>query len=125
MVDLFGNNELIQRIIAGINTNKDILVKYLHSKNIIHRDLKPHNILLTSPIHIKITDFGLARYINLETELQTPETPTEDLFSTYCGSPIYMSPELLNHQQYNSKSDLWSLGIILYELIIGFSIGIN
>jgi len=93
-------------------------LQYLRSKNIVHRDLKPQNILLTSPIHIKITDFGLARYINLETELHTPPEH-EDLFSTYCGSPIYMSPEILNHQQYNSKSDLWSLGVILYELITG------
>jgi hypothetical protein len=93
-------------------------LQYLRSRNIVHRDLKPQNILLTSPIHIKITDFGLARYINLETELHTPPEH-EDLFSTYCGSPIYMSPEILNHQQYNSKSDLWSLGVILYELITG------
>jgi len=91
-------------------------LQYLRTKNIVHRDLKPQNILLTSPVHIKITDFGLARYINLDAE--TPQE-NEDLFSTYCGSPIYMSPELLNHQQYNSKSDLWSLGIILYELITG------
>ena len=94
-------------------------LQYLRSKNIVHRDLKPQNILLTSPLHIKITDFGLARYMNLEPELHELETPVEDLFSTYCGSPIYMSPELLNHQKYNSKSDLWSLGIILYEMITG------
>ena len=96
-------------------------LQYLRTRNIVHRDLKPQNILLSSPIHIKITDFGLARYINLETESELYALPPdhEDLFSTYCGSPIYMSPELLNHQQYNSKSDLWSLGIILYELITG------
>jgi serine/threonine protein kinase len=93
-------------------------LQYLRTRNIVHRDLKPQNILLTSPIHIKITDFGLARYINIETELHTP-SEHEDLFSTFCGSPIYMSPELLNRQQYNSKSDLWSLGVILYELITG------
>ena len=95
-------------------------LQYLRTKNIVHRDLKPQNILLTSPLHIKITDFGLARYINLETETELHTSPEyEDLFSTYCGSPIYMSPEILNHQQYNSKSDLWSLGVILYELITG------
>jgi serine/threonine protein kinase len=91
-------------------------LQYLRSKNIVHRDLKPQNILLISPIHIKITDFGLARYMH---ETDVDPTGCQDLFSTYCGSPIYMSPELLNHEQYNSKSDLWSLGIILYELITG------
>ena len=92
-------------------------LKYLRDKNIVHRDLKPQNILLISPVHIKITDFGLSRNINLEDE---NNSQVEDLFSTYCGSPIYMSPELLNHERYNSKSDLWSLGIILYELITGY-----
>jgi serine/threonine protein kinase len=98
-------------------------LQYLRSKNIVHRDLKPQNILLTSPLQIKITDFGLARYINIDkdkyNDLHNTPPEHEDLFSTYCGSPIYMSPELLNHQQYNSKSDLWSIGIILYELITG------
>jgi serine/threonine-protein kinase ULK/ATG1 len=98
---------------------------YLQTKNIVHRDLKPQNILLISTMHIKITDFGLARSIssspipsNLKNTL-SPPTIVENLFSTYCGSPIYMSPELLNHESYTSKSDLWSLGVILYELITG------
>lgn len=116
-------------------------LKYLYDNNIVHRDLKPQNILLTDSLHIKITDFGLARNTNTnpnpninyiidnehehEYEGATPLTPKptsafeQDLFSTYCGSPIYMSPELLNKQNYNSKSDLWSVGIILYELITG------
>jgi len=93
-------------------------LKYLYDNNIVHRDLKPQNILLTDSLHIKITDFGLARNT---TQSSQPQEPAEeqDLFSTYCGSPIYMSPELLNKQNYNSKSDLWSVGVILYELIIG------
>lgn len=93
-------------------------MQYLQSKNIMHRDLKPQNILLISPIHIKITDFGLAR-IARKNENNLDNDLTEDLFTTYCGSPIYMSPELLNHEGYNTKSDLWSLGVILYELITG------
>lgn len=100
-------------------------LKYLHDNNIVHRDLKPQNILLISPLTIKITDFGLARNItdDINKTNNTRETELEkesDLFSTYCGSPIYMSPELLNKQHYNSKSDLWSVGIILYELITGY-----
>lgn len=104
-------------------------LKYLHDCNIVHRDLKPANILLKDPLTIKITDFGLARNNisththnlthNLAHNLDEYNDSNEDLFSTYCGSPIYMSPELLNRQNYNSKSDLWSIGIILYELITG------
>lgn len=84
---------------------------YLKSKNIIHRDLKPHNILLTeknSVERIKIGDFGLAKVI----------TPL-DLADTMCGSPLYMAPEILRLEGYDEKSDLWSLGIIIYELIYG------
>ena len=111
-------------------------LKYLYENNIVHRDLKPQNILLANPNLIKITDFGLARTItpiynntnqkHISTSTNNSngdefdiELQEQDLFSTYCGSPIYMSPELLNKQNYNSKSDLWSVGIILYELITG------
>jgi serine/threonine protein kinase len=99
-------------------------LKYLVENNIVHRDLKPQNILLSDPTTIKITDFGLARQIETDTPLhsnKTTEYPEveEDLFSTYCGSPMYMSPEVLNKNNYGSKSDLWSVGIILYEMITG------
>lgn len=94
-------------------------LKYLYDNDIIHRDLKPQNILLTNDFTIKITDFGLSRTIQDKPSLETPSDIPEDLFSTYCGSPMYMSPEMLNHENYNSKSDLWSVGVILYQLITG------
>lgn len=105
-------------------------LKYLYDNNIVHRDLKPQNILLINPLQIKITDFGLARHTTTKqndniasndiSAILDKEFAEQDLFSTYCGSPIYMSPELLNKQNYNSKSDLWSVGVILYELITGY-----
>jgi len=102
-------------------------LKYLYDNNIVHRDLKPQNILLTDPHTIKITDFGLARNTSNNHNHTTSSKPSsiarnisdQDLFSTFCGSPIYMSPELLNRESYSSKSDLWSVGVILYELITG------
>lgn len=89
-------------------------LKYLLDNNIIHRDLKPQNILLSDVRTIKITDFGLARYCS-----EKNDDIEEDLFSTYCGSPMYMSPEILLKHNYGLKSDLWSVGIILYEMITG------
>ena len=78
----------------------------LHKNNIIHRDLKPQNILVTEDNCLKISDFGFAKsYI-----------PDTDLQQTMCGSPLYMAPEILRQQKYTDIADLWSIGIIMYEL---------
>lgn len=84
-------------------------LKYLSQYNIIHRDLKPQNLLISNCGDIKISDFGFAKEHN----------NIDNLKQTYCGSPLYMAPEILHYQKYNSKSDLWSVGIIIYEMITG------
>jgi serine/threonine-protein kinase ULK/ATG1 len=78
----------------------------LYTKNIIHRDLKPHNILVANDGTLKISDFGFAKSYN----------PDENLKQTMCGSPIYMAPEILQGHTYNITADLWSFGVIMYEL---------
>ena len=84
-------------------------LKYLRERDIIHRDLKPHNLLLSKNRKlIKIADFGFARIVG-----------SEALAATMCGSPLYMAPEVLRGDEYNSKADLWSVGIILYEMLCG------
>ena len=83
-------------------------ISYLHQKNIMHRDIKPHNILLSDIYTIKITDFGFAKY-----------DTTIDLTSTLCGSPIYMAPEIMQCKKYNNKTDIWSFGIVIYQLAFG------
>ena len=80
-------------------------VKYIHDKQIIHRDLKPNNIFLTKDNKIKIGDFGLAKTLAFQNQAKTN-----------VGAPAYLSPEILNDQPYDYKSDIWNLGIILYEL---------
>jgi NIMA (never in mitosis gene a)-related kinase len=75
-------------------------------KPILHRDLKPANILLDSDQNIKMGDFGLAKELNSQSHLAT----------TNVGTPFYMAPEIINEKDYDEKSDIWSLGCLLYEL---------
>uniref|UniRef100_A0A2K6UHL5 non-specific serine/threonine protein kinase n=1 Tax=Saimiri boliviensis boliviensis TaxID=39432 RepID=A0A2K6UHL5_SAIBB len=92
-------------------------MRILHSKGIIHRDLKPQNILLSyanrrkssvSAIRIKIADFGFARYLH-----------SNMMAATLCGSPMYMAPEVIMSQHYDAKADLWSIGTVIYQCLVG------
>ena len=83
-------------------------LEYLYNKKILHRDLKPQNILVSKINTLVITDFGFARYFESDVMLQT-----------ICGSPLYMAPEILLKKNYTNSSDLWSVGFILYEILLG------
>ncbi|KAL5624789.1 hypothetical protein BROUX41_004849 [Berkeleyomyces rouxiae] len=113
-------------------------IRFLHHRNLIHRDIKPQNILLdledlsnmTSdrlivlerlakavgvnvnswkwlPL-VKLADFGFARHL-----------PSTSLAETLCGSPLYMGPEILRYERYDAKTDLWSLGAVIFEMLTG------
>ncbi|XP_072548176.1 serine/threonine-protein kinase ULK2 isoform X2 [Salminus brasiliensis] len=92
-------------------------MRILNSKGIIHRDLKPQNILLSytgrkkssiNGIRIKIADFGFARYLQ-----------SNMMAATLCGSPMYMAPEVIMSQNYDAKADLWSIGTVIYQCLVG------
>ena len=81
-------------------------LQYIHKKNILHRDLKTQNIFVTSQNLIKIGDFGISKSLS----------HTLDLATTAIGTPHYLSPEICRRKPYNHKSDMWSLGCVLYEM---------
>lgn len=84
---------------------------YLHNKRVLHRDLKTQNIFLTNANLIKIGDLGIAKILDTNTMNETLPA------STIIGTPYYMSPEIFNNLPYNEKSDMWSFGCCLYEML--------
>lgn len=82
---------------------------YLHKSNIIYRDLKPENILLNKDGYIMLADFGLAKIM---------DTNSEDP-NSFCGTPEYLSPEMIEGTGHDHTLDWWALGILIYEMIIG------
>lgn len=84
-------------------------VKFLHDLKIIHRDLKLGNIFLDCNLEVKIGDFGLATKIEKEGQLKT----------TLCGTPNYIAPEILRKSGYSFGVDIWSMGCILYTMLVG------
>jgi serine/threonine protein kinase len=125
VMELVAGGDLFDRIVqqeryTEVNARRAMrrllsAVHYLHETcHIVHRDLKPENILCTSPTHVKLADFGLAKIVK------------GDGLKTFCGTPQYFAPEVLQRRntvtgqgRYGKPADMWSLGVILYILLTG------
>jgi len=83
-----------------------LALKHVHDANILHRDLKSQNIFLTSKGIVKLGDFGIAKVLDA----------SDDQARTQIGTPYYLSPEICESKPYGRSSDIWSLGVVLYEL---------
>jgi len=85
-------------------------IEYLHNSGVIYRDLKPENILLTDEGHIILTDFGISKE-----GLEADDART----ATFCGTPEYLAPEVLQGKGYTKAIDWWSFGTLMYEMLTG------
>ena len=87
-----------------------LALEHLHQLGVVYRDLKPENILLDVDGHIKITDFGLSKDLNIM-----------DSTSTFCGTSEYLAPEIIRREPYSFPIDWWSLGCLCYEMLFGYT----
>lgn len=83
-------------------------IDYLHQKGIVHRDIKPENVLLDENFNVKLCDFGLSCQID-----------SNELRTSVCGTEEYMSPEVFLRKGYSKKVDIWCMGILFYEMLMG------
>ena len=98
---LFSENQILDWFVQIC-----LAIKHVHDKRILHRDLKSQNIFMTKGGRIKLGDFGIARVLS----------STKDNAKTMVGTPYYLSPEIIENKPYSFKSDIWALGVLLYEM---------
>jgi len=101
--------EVPEAQLAHISASSIQGLLFLHDRNILHRDIKPENILHNSAGEVKLTDFGISRSLDA----------TLEMAGTQIGTQIYMAPEMCQGEDYNFSVDIWSYGLVLYELATG------
>jgi len=106
--DLLEKNRLQEHEASIVFYQLCTAIAQMHSFTIIHRDLKPENVMLHEGV-VKVCDFGWSVYRGSQ------------LRTTFCGTPLYLSPEILMGNSYDESVDIWTLGIMLYEMVIGGS----
>jgi NIMA (never in mitosis gene a)-related kinase len=95
-----------ENTILSIFVQTCLAIKHMHDRKVLHRDLKTQNVFLTASSMVKLGDFGIAKVLSA----------TADRAKTFVGTPYYLSPEIVRGLPYGFKSDIWALGVVLYEM---------
>ncbi|KAK9511041.1 hypothetical protein O3M35_005690 [Rhynocoris fuscipes] len=107
--ELLNKEEYMEEEAAKFYATQVLLaLEYLHNFNILYRDLKPENLIVDTTGFIKLVDFSISKMIKNRTY-------------TFCGTPEYMAPEIIERKGYNLSVDWWSFGVFIYELCSGFT----
>ena len=97
---------LHEELIWEMSKELSSALQHLHESNIIHRDIKTLNVFLTREKHVKLGDLGVSKIFTSDTALQ----------GTRVGTPLYLAPELVQHQPYDYKVDIWALGCVIFYM---------
>ena len=99
--NFFSENQILEWFVQ-----LSLALKHIHDRKIVHRDLKSQNVFLTAMNTIKLGDFGISKILK----------NTHQLLSSFVGTWYYISPEIIRGKLYSFKTDIWSLGVIMYEM---------
>ena len=122
---LLGNGCVPAEQAADIARQVALALEASHKADILHRDIKPENLLLRPDGYLKVLDFGLAKMLDRPARVSTNSTTTltvdtvETEPATIEGSLFYMSPEQISGHKLDARTDIWSLGVVLYEMLTG------
>lgn len=105
------SKSLDAKTVANIMRDVISAVYYLHKMepSIVHRDIKPENVLLDDSLRMKLTDFGWSNYVS-----------DDKVRSTYCGTPVYLAPEMIKEIGHDEYLDIWCIGVLTFELLTGY-----
>jgi eukaryotic-like serine/threonine-protein kinase len=128
VMELVAGETLAERISKGAVPLQEALrmatqiaeaLEAAHARGVIHRDLKPANVKITPEGLVKVLDFGLAKALTIDSEVDLSRAPTLSEEGRILGTPAYMSPEQVRGERLDTRTDLFSFGVVLYEMVTG------